>query len=130
MAEITVDADIRGIDRAHPAFQGAWGELLADLRATPGLRAQERDVTTESATQAKKGWETELIVGLTGTGTVTGLVQAFKLWLGRDRRRSVTVTVRSGEQEISYEIAGENISTGTLQAALDVAVQREHGKKK
>jgi hypothetical protein len=129
MAEITVDADIRGIDRAHTAFQGAWGELLADLRATPGLRAQERDTAAETAMKAK-GWETELIVGLTGTGTVTGLVQALKLWLGRDRRRKVTVTVRSGDQEASYEITGENISTGTLQAALDAAVQREHGKKK
>jgi hypothetical protein len=129
MAEITVDADIRGIDRAHPAFQGAWGELLADLRATPGLRAQERDVAAEKAVR-EKGWETELIVGLTGTGTVTGLVQALKLWLGRDRRRSVKVTVRSDGHEASYEIAGENISTGTLQAALDVAVQREHGKRK
>jgi Effector Associated Constant Component 1 len=129
MGEITVDADIQGIDQAHPAFQGAWGELLADLRAIPGLRAQERDVATEPAMKAK-GWETELIVGLTGTGTVTGLVQALKLWLGRDRRRSVTVTVRFGGQDVSYEIAGENISTGTLQAALDVAVQREHGKRK
>jgi hypothetical protein len=129
MAEINVDADIRGIDRAHPAFQRAWGELLADLRATPGLRAQERDLTAETATRAK-GWETELIVGLTGTGTVTGLVQALKIWLSRDRRRSITVTVRSDGQEASYEIAGENISTGALQAALDVAVQREHGEKK
>jgi hypothetical protein len=129
MAEITVDADIRGIDRAHPAFQGAWGELLADLRATPGLRAQERDVVPETAKQTK-GWETELIVGLTGTGTVTGFVQGLKLWLGRDRRRSVTVTVRSGGQEASYEIAGENISTSTLQAALDAAVQQEHREKK
>src|SRR5690349_11585679 len=113
MAEITVDADIRGIDRAHSAFQGAWGELLADLRAAPGLRARERDVTAEAAI-SKKGWETELIIGLTGTGTVTGLVQALKLWLGRDRRRSVTVTVRSGGQAVTYDIAGENISTGTL----------------
>jgi hypothetical protein len=129
MAEITVDADIRGIDRAHPAFRGAWGELLADLRVTLGLRAQERDVAAEPATMGK-GWETELIVGLTGTGTVTGFVQALKVWLGRDRRRSVTVTVRSGGQEASYEIAGENISTGTLQAALDAAVHREEEKKR
>ncbi len=129
MAEVTVDADIRGIDRAHPAFQGSWGELLTDLRATPGLRAQERDVAAEPAMKGK-GWETELIVGLTSTGTVTGLVQALKLWLGRDRRRSVTVTVRSGGQEASYEVAGENISTGTLQDALDAAVRREREKKK
>lgn len=129
MAEVTVDADVGGIDRAHPAFQGAWSELLADLRATPGLRAQECDVAAETAMKGK-GWETELIVGLTSTGTVTGLVQALKIWLGRDRRRSITVTVRSGSQETSYEIAGENISTGTLQAALDVEVQRDHGKKK
>jgi hypothetical protein len=129
MTEITVDADIRGIDRAHTAFQKAWGELLADLRAAPGLRAQERDVAAEAAKQGK-GWETELIVGLTGTGTVAGLVQALKIWLGRDRRRSVTVTERSGGQEVSYEVTGENISIGTLQAALDAAVQREHGKKK
>jgi hypothetical protein len=128
MAEITVDADIQGIDPAHPAFQRAWGELLADLRVTPGLRAQERDVAAETAMKGK-GWETELIIGLTGTGTITGLVQALKLWLGRDRRRSVTVTIHSSGQEASYEIAGENISTATLQAALDVAIQRKHEKE-
>jgi Effector Associated Constant Component 1 len=129
MAEITVDADIRGTDRAHSAFQGAWGELLADLRVTPGLRAQEHAMAAETVTNGK-GWETELIVGLTGTGTVTGLVQALKLWLGRDRRRSVTVTIRSGSQETSYQITGDNISTDTLQAALEAAAQREHEKKK
>lgn len=129
MAEITVDADLRGIDRGHSAFQAAWGELLADLRGTHGLRAEER-VVAPAADPKRKGWETELIVGLTGTGTVTGLVQALKLWLGRDRRRSVMVTVRSDGQESSYEIAGEMISTDTLQVALDAAVQRDRGKKK
>jgi hypothetical protein len=129
MAEVTVDIDIRGIDRAHPAFQGAWAELLTDLRVSPGLRAQERDVAAEP-TMTGKGWETELIVGLTGTGTVTGLVQALKLWLGRDRRRSVTVTVRSDGQEAHYDIAGENISVGTLESALDAAVHREYEKEK
>jgi hypothetical protein len=129
MAEITVDADIRGIDRAHPAFQGSWGELLADLRATPGVHPQERDVAAEPTVKGK-GWETELIVGLTGTGTITGIVQAFKLWLGRDRRRSVTVTVHSGGQEARYEISGENISTDTLQTALGAAVEQEHKKRK
>jgi hypothetical protein len=46
--------------------------------------------------QADEGLGTELIAGLTGTGTVTGLVQGLKLWLDRDQRRSVTVTARSG----------------------------------
>ena len=55
MAEITVDADIRGIDRAHPAFQGAWGELLADLRVTPELRTQERDVAAKTVIRGKVG---------------------------------------------------------------------------
>lgn len=129
MVEIAVDADIRGIDRSHSAFQAAWGELLSDLRTDSGLRTQERDVAAEAA-KPGKGWETELIIGLTSTGTVTGLVQALKIWLSRDRRRSVMVTIRSGGQEARYEIAGENISTGTLQAALNVAVQQEHGNEK
>lgn len=72
-----------------------------------------------------KGWETQLIAALTATGTITGFVNVLKLWLSRDRRRSIKVTVHTAGEETIYDISGENISVDSLRDALKAAVQSE-----
>jgi hypothetical protein len=122
MTEVTIDASIRGVDPAHTSIQKVWAELRRDLREVPGLRVEERGLRGEGPS---KGWETEIIAALTATGTITGFVNVLKLWLGRDRRRSIKVTMRTGGEETVYDISGENISVDTLRDALQAAVQSE-----
>lgn len=122
MTEIAIDVGIRGVDPAHPAVQRAQGEIRQDFRRVPGLRVEERDLRGQGPF---KGWETELIAALTATGTITGFVNVLKLWLGRDQRRSLKVTVRAIGEEKVYEISGENISVHALRDAIEAAVQSE-----
>jgi hypothetical protein len=124
MTEIAIDVGIRGVDPAHPAVQWARVEIYQDFRRVPGLRVEERDLRGEGSF---KGWETELIAALTATGTITGFVNVLKLWLGRDQRRSLKVTVRTIDEEKVYEISGENISVDALRDAIEAAVQSEQG---
>jgi hypothetical protein len=120
MAEVVIAGGIRDVDAGNSAAQRAWAEIRADLRSVPGLRIEERPVKTDG--EPKKGWETDLIVGLTSTGTITGLVQVFKLWLGRDRRRHLKLTVSStpdGGKVI--EVDADNASTDLVRNALEAA---------
>jgi hypothetical protein len=120
MTEVTIDARIRGVDPTHTSIQGAWAELRRDLREVPGLHVRERDLPSEGPF---KGWQTEIIAALTATGTITGFVNILKL--GRDRRRSIKVTMRTGDEETVYCISGENISVDALRDALQAAVSPE-----
>jgi hypothetical protein len=123
MTEVVLDAGIRGVDPAHSAVQGAWAELRQDLREVHGLRVEERAVAGEGTS---KGLESELITlitALTTTATITGFVNVLKLWLGRDRRRTLKVTVRDTGKETVYDISGENISVDALRDAVKAAVQ-------
>jgi hypothetical protein len=122
MTEVAIDVGIQGVDPAHSAVQGAWAEIRQDLRKVSGLRVEERDIRGEGSF---KGWEAELIAALTATGTITGFVNVLKIWLGRDRRRSLKVTVRTVGEETVYELSGENISVDALRDALEAAVQSE-----
>jgi Effector Associated Constant Component 1 len=120
MAQVVIAGGITNVDAGDPAAQRAWAEMRTDLRSIPGLRVEERAVKTDG--EPKKGWETELIVGLTGTGTITGLVQVFKLWLGRDRRRHLRLTVSPtpGGGKV-VEVDADNASTELVRNALEVA---------
>jgi hypothetical protein len=122
MTEVAIDVGIRGVNPAHTAVQGAWAEIREDFRAVPGLKVEERSLPGEDAF---KGWETEVIAALTATGTVTGFVNVLKIWLGRDRRRSITAKVRTDGAETVYEITGEKISVDALRDALKAAVESE-----
>jgi len=122
MAEVAIDVGIRGVDPAHSAVQEAWAEIRHDLRKVPGLHVEERGLRAEGSF---KGWEAELIAGLTATGTITGFVNVLKLWLSRDQRRSIKVTVRTVGEETVYDISGENISVDAVRSALEAAVHSE-----
>lgn len=124
MTEVVIDASIREVDPAHTSVQGAWAELRQDLRQVSGLHVEERGLRREGPF---KGWETEVIAALTATGTITGFVNVLKLWLGRDRRRSIKVTIRTVGKETVYDISGENISVDALRNALQAAVKSEQG---
>ncbi|WP_369148962.1 hypothetical protein [Streptomyces sp. R44] len=115
MTEVGIEGRLAGLDADHEAVLDARAELMADLRGAAGARVMERDVPTEGA----KGVASELVMGLTGAGGATAVVQIVKAWLQRDRRRSVTVTVTETETGKVVRIEGDAISNDVLAAALN-----------
>lgn len=122
MPEVVLVARLRRVDPAHSAAQAAYAELLRDLAGTPALRATERPVADHGGS---KGPAIELVVSAIASGSIAGLVKIVQLWLGRDRRRSISVAVREGSNETVYDVTGENISVTALTAALEAAVQKD-----
>jgi hypothetical protein len=122
MTDARVNAGLAGIEAYHSATQTAVGELLVDLRSAPGLRTGERDAASYDGS---KGAAVELIVSLGASGTIASFVKIIQLWLGRDRRRTVTVTLQNVANGKTITIEGDNISIDTVTAALGSAVELE-----
>lgn len=117
--DASIEVRLAGIGPEHPAAQTASGELLADLARVPRLHARE-DVTS---VEGDKGGSLEVLVTLGTSGTIAGLVQVVKLWLNRDRRRSLRVSVRNTADGSTIELEGEEISVAALTEALSSTIK-------
>ncbi len=73
--------------------------------------------------EGKKGGSLEVLVTLGTSGTIAGLVQVVKLWLNRDRRRSLKVSVRNTADGLTIELEGEEISVAALTEALSSTIK-------
>jgi hypothetical protein len=124
MPEATVEMSLAGIGAGHSAAQGAAGELLADLKSAPELRIRQRDVPSDGS----KGTATELVVSLGASGATASFVRIVKLWLTRDRRRRVTVSVQDVPGGRTVTIEGDSISIDTLTKALGSLGNSSPGK--
>ncbi|MEV6106497.1 hypothetical protein AB0M28_17520 [Streptomyces sp. NPDC051940] len=113
--EVRIEERLAGLDAGHEAALEARAELLADLRAAAGLEAHERALPAEGT----KGVATELVIGLSGAGSVGAFAQIVKAWLGRDRRRSLTVTVTESANGKVVRVEGDTVSNDALIAALN-----------
>lgn len=119
VTDARVEFDLAGLRSDHPAAQVALTELLDDLRTDPRLKAREEPTTIG----AGKGLAVELIVSLGTSGSVAAVVRILKLWLQRDRRRSLRVTMRTPAGETIVSVEGDQISTATLARALESAAK-------
>ncbi|KAB1948565.1 hypothetical protein F8271_02210 [Micromonospora sp. ALFpr18c] len=100
---------------ADEPLQAATAELVADLREVDGLRVTEEDTPAVG----QKGQWTDLVIALGGPSVVAGAVTVFRLWLGRDRRRSLTLTAwRAGADPLRIEISGDNVAERTVHEAV------------
>lgn len=122
MTEVAIDVHLPRVDPGHSAAQAARSELLADLATVPSLRARERDLPAEGGS---KGPLTELIVSVSASGGITALVKIMRIWLSRDQKRSLKVTVQTSENGTIYDISGESVSIETLRDALEAAVRTQ-----
>jgi hypothetical protein len=122
VTEVVINPHLPGVDPGHSAFQAARAELLEDLGTVSSLRAREQDLPTDGGS---KGPLTELVVSISASGGIAALVKIVQLWLGRDRKRSLQVTVQTTENKTTYDISGEGISIETLRDALQAAVQTQ-----
>lgn len=120
MPDIVIAIDLPGVDPGHPAFQACRAELIDDLRTVPSLQARERDVPSDGGS---KGPLTELVVSVSASGGIAAVVKIVRIWLARDRKRSLKITVQTTAHVTKYDISGENISIETLRDALEAAVR-------
>ncbi|MGV9212778.1 effector-associated constant component EACC1 [Micromonospora sp. RB23] len=96
-------------------LQSATAELVMDLREVDGLRTTEEGIPVVG----RKGQWTELVIALGGPSVVAGAVTAMRMWLSRDRRRSLTLTAwRAGEDPLRIEISGDNVAERTVHEAV------------
>jgi hypothetical protein len=115
-----------GTTRAdHQATLAAVADLRADLDRLPELRARERH-TTEHGT---KGALVDLVVTLSSSGSLAALARVIRLWLGRDRRRSLTVTFQQDGKETVIKVGGDPISIENLNKALSAVTHLDANAK-
>lgn len=106
--------DIADIDRHHPAAELALRELLNDLNDTPDVHVESKG---EEATGIKGVVDTLLMT--TTPLAIPAVVRLFRLWLARDKARSINVTITSpGKQPTTVEVTGDNVSLQVLQQAV------------
>jgi hypothetical protein len=101
----------------HSAALAATSDLLADLQREPQLRARERNTDKHGT----KGAIVDLVVSLSGPSSLAALTRIIRLWLDRDRQRSMTISVRKDGKETTIKVDGSPISTENLAEALSAA---------
>ncbi|MBD0673998.1 effector-associated constant component EACC1 [Streptomyces sp. CBMA156] len=119
---LAVALSIEGLDAGHPAVEQAYAELLDDARAVPGLTVDER----MAPVQGRKGGElANLLLVPGGSAVVVAVARIFRLWLQRDRARSLSVTVsRAGSEDVTVQASGEAVSIEALERGIQQALER------
>ena len=118
------DADARiiphltGLTLDHPAVRASIAELLEDLQREPQLRARQQDT---AALDGEKGGTAEVVISLATSGSLASIARILRLWLSRDRRRSLTVEVHDGPDGRIISVEGDKISADVLVDAINAS---------
>lgn len=125
--ELSVELEVEGLKPSHPAHEAAVQEFTDYAHETAGVAVVDTPVST---TEASKGsWE-PLVLSI-ASPTSVAVVRMFRLWLQRDRARSVKVKIRSGEQPpVQVEANGQNVSLRALQDAVESALKASEDTRK
>jgi hypothetical protein len=119
----TVEPRLLGIHTDHPAAQSAIGELKTDLRDVSWVEVHEKVVPARGT----KGYISDILIATGTPAGIAGLARIFHLWLSRDKRRSLSLTRRSGNSEIVIKIEGENVSVETVNQAVRAIWDEQKG---
>ena len=118
-----ISVSVTGLDQNHQVVELAHDELVDDLRDSPDLTVQ----SVGAPRPGSKGWaeDTAVLIGSLGGGAT--LVKLVKLWLGRDKKRSVKVSIkRPTKPPIVIEATGENMSIDGLNSAIEQALNADN----
>lgn len=118
-AVLTVRLDDVGPD--HASARAATADLVADLRSSSEVPLTERAIT-ELGT---KGSTIEWVVSLMTPATMLSLTRIVQLWLGRDRRRSLVISVRSTKTGKVIEVTGDRVTVDALTEAAAYVMDAE-----
>lgn len=123
---IDVRPGIGNLSPQLPAHAQAVDELLDDLRSVNGLTAREEAAAPSSP--SAKGGITELVLGPSTASAAWAVVKLARLWLERDRRRTISITVRQpGREPVEIEGSGENLSLDVLARTVELALAEAPG---
>jgi hypothetical protein len=119
-ALVTIELRIEGLRPTDRAHQVAAQDFVEYVRETRGVQLSK---TRADGLAGIKGGLDQIALELASPATVTGLVAVLRLWLRRDRKRSVHVKVTSDTQTVEAEASGEGISLDALKSALETALK-------
>jgi hypothetical protein len=124
--ELVVELTPGDLEPSHRAHGTAVQEFMDYAHETPGVVVVDTPATTGEA--SKGSWEP--IVLAIASPTSVAIVRMFRLWLQRDRARSVKVKICSGEQpSVEVEAKGENVSLRALQDTVEAALKASSDMK-
>jgi len=116
-----ISVGVTGVDKNHHVVELALAELIADVRE---YSAELTVSSTGSPQPGSKGWVEDTVLGISSLGGGATFVKLVTLWLGRDKKRSVRVSVeRSDSAPVVVEASGENISVDGLKFAIEEALK-------
>lgn len=114
---ITVIPRLSTLSDDHSSSRDASSELVALLSETRAVAFQAPPTKIAEG----KGSLQDIVVNVGGSGVTAGFVlQVLKLWLHRDRRRSLVFrrTLENGST-VEVEVKGDSISDETLRKAIE-----------
>jgi hypothetical protein len=111
--ELKVALAVRDLPADHSAVRSAGAEFDQTARDIPELAGKfKQELKTEPGT---KGPGSELLVSLADPAAVAGFARLVTLWLSRDERRSLTLTVPTG----TLRLTGGKLSPDDVRRAVE-----------
>jgi hypothetical protein len=115
--ELQVVPGMVGLSQSHPAANQSVEEFYADIRTLPGIAIKERD--EKEPQPGAKGVLQQVLLTPESASAAWAIVKVIKLWLSRDRRRTLSVTVNQpGRDPLTIEASGDSISVQALERAI------------
>lgn len=121
--DIEVVLGVADLDEDDPSFELAVQEFISDAREAPKLELEHRKPASEdvkAALATKGGVLQELVLIASAPSSAATVVSLVRLWLKRDRHRSISLKIRpSGKEPVTVEASGDNLSLATLEKVID-----------
>jgi Effector Associated Constant Component 1 len=101
-----------GTERFDPLDE-RWGRQVGDF--VTELNHEVGGVSrTHEPMPGAKGAIGDIVLTLSSAGALTGAIELFKAWLGRDDTRSLKVSFSDGGDLQTVELAGTDVDEDTL----------------
>ena len=120
----TVNIALMPVSGRYDSDDNRWREQVADL--VRDLRVETESLTVKrTPVPGTKGSLDQLILTLGSAGVFTTALDVLRIWLGRDKTRSVDLTYRDREgQEQHFSVTAQHADRETLAPLIAaVAVQ-------
>jgi hypothetical protein len=114
--EVLIELEVGELTPSDPAYRVAGQDFISFARHSSDIRLIE---SPEAGKSSSKGTWDQLLLSVASPSAAAAAVALFRLWLQRDRRRSIKVEIRAaGSNPIQMTAEGDNVSLDVLQKAL------------